>query len=308
LDAADAHVEEARQIWTMTGANEVVDRAAPAQLAIVAWRGREAEGRRLAEETMRGALAQGQGVAFNFAHYALALLANGLGRYDDALIAASLATEEPTLRVQTMALPELVEAAARSGELGVARHAVDRLAGTIPGGTDWGLGMLARAQALVAEEDDAAEDRFQAARAHLARAGVVPHLARARLLYGEWLRRKRRRVDAREELRAAYDLFTAMGAEAFAERAKRELLASGEHVTPRKRKPGETLTAHESRIATFVSEGLSNPEIATRLFISPRTVEYHLSKVFRKTGVASRAELASRVAGHDGDPSAEPAR
>jgi DNA-binding CsgD family transcriptional regulator len=296
LDAADACVDEARQILTTTGAHGVVDRVAPARLAIVAWRGREADARRLAEETMRGALARAQGIEFTFAHYALAVLANGLGRYDEALTAARRATEEHTLWVDTMALPELVEAAARSGELEVARHAVDRLAeSTIPSGTDWGMGMLARSQALVAEGDDAAEERFRAGRAHLSRTSVVPHLARARLLYGEWLRRKRRRVEAREELRAAYDLFTAMGAEAFAERAKLELVASGEHVAPRTSKAREALTAHEGRIATLVSEGLSNPEIATRLFISPRTVEYHLAKVFRKMGVGSRAELASRI-------------
>jgi DNA-binding CsgD family transcriptional regulator len=309
LDAADVCVDEARQILTATGAHGVVDRAAPARLAIVAWRGREAEARRLAEETMRGALTRAQGIEFTFAHYALAVLANGLGRYDDALRAARRATEAPALWVETMALPELVEAAARSGELEVARRAVDRLAAsTTPSGTDWGLGMLARSQALVAEGDEAAEERFQAARAHLTRTTTVPHLARARLLYGEWLRRKRRRVEAREELRAAYDLFTAMGAEAFAERAEAELLASGEHVTPRKRKPGEALTAHETRIASLVSEGLSNPEIATRLFVSPRTVEYHLRKVFRKMGVASRVELASRIVKPEGDPSAKPVR
>jgi ATP/maltotriose-dependent transcriptional regulator MalT len=188
-------------------------------------------------------------------------------------------------------LPELVEAAARSGEYEVATSAFKRLSErTRLSGTDWGLGIEARARALVSD-DSVAEQFYREAIDRLGRCRASAHLARAHLLYGEWLRRQRRRIDAREQLRTAQEMFSTMGAEAFAARAARELLATGERARKRTVDTAGHLTAQESHIAELARNGRSNPQIGAQLFISARTVEYHLRKVFTKLGIRSRNEL-----------------
>jgi DNA-binding CsgD family transcriptional regulator len=189
------------------------------------------------------------------------------------------------------ALPELVEAAARCGNSQIAAEALERLAETTrPGGTDFGLGIEARSRALVSE-GAAAEGLYREAIGRLGRTQLRPELARAHLLYGEWLRRAGRRTDAREQLREAYEMLTVMGAGGFAERARRELLATGENVRKRRAETTGDLTAQEAQIAQLASDGLSNQEISTQLFLSPRTVEWHLRKVFAKLGITSRRQL-----------------
>jgi DNA-binding CsgD family transcriptional regulator len=189
------------------------------------------------------------------------------------------------------ALPELVEAAVRCGNSQLAAEAVERLAETTrPGGTDFGLGIEARSRALVSE-GTAAEGLYREAIDRLGRTQLRPELARAHLLYGEWLRRASRRTDAREHLREAYEMLAVMGVEGFAGRARRELLATGETVRKRRVETIGELTAQEAQIARLVRDGLSNPEISTQLFISPRTVEWHLRKVFAKLGISSRKQL-----------------
>jgi DNA-binding CsgD family transcriptional regulator len=179
----------------------------------------------------------------------------------------------------------------------VASAAADKLAeSTLASGTEWGLGMLTRTQALVAEDAEA-EELYRAALDHLGGCRVRTSLARAHLVYGEWLRRQRRRVDAREQLRTAYEMFESMGAGAFAHRAETELVATGERARRRVPETVLSLTPHEWRIATMVSEGMRNSEVGAQLYISPRTVEYHLSKVFRKLGLSSRTELAAAMLG-----------
>ncbi|HYX58218.1 MAG TPA: LuxR C-terminal-related transcriptional regulator [Streptosporangiaceae bacterium] len=196
-------------------------------------------------------------------------------------------------------MPELIEAAARTGNPRVADDALDLLAETTrAGGTDLGLGIESRSRALLAE-GGVAEGHYRKAIGRLGHARRRPELARAHLLYGEWLRRERRRGEAREQLRTAYQMLDAMGMDGFAERASRELLATGETVAKRTAKPARTrrsetsepLTAQEAQVARLARDGLSNPKIAARLFISTRTVQYHLSKVFTKLGISSRGQL-----------------
>src|SRR5580658_2554593 len=212
-----------------------------------------------------------------------AMLYNGLGRYAEAREAARLAADDPAgLYVCMWALAELVEAAARSGDMPMAGDAVARLSDTAQvGGTDWGLGIEARSRALLAE-GQAADEAYREAIDRLGRTQLRPELARAHLLYGEWLRRENRRADAREQLRTAHSLFDEIGMEAFAERARKELLATGE--TARKRtvsaavEASRELTPQEMQVARLARDGLSNPEIGARLFISSHTVQYHLSR------------------------------
>jgi ATP/maltotriose-dependent transcriptional regulator MalT len=189
------------------------------------------------------------------------------------------------------ALPELIEAAARSGDSGIAGDAQTRLTEfTQAGGTDFGLGVEARCRALLST-GETAENLYREAIERLGRTRLRPELARAHLLYGEWLRRENRRTDARAQLRTAHDMLAAMGAEAFAERARHELLATGEIVRQRTAEPASTLTAQEAHIARVAADGQTNPEIAAQLFLSVRTVEWHLRKIFTKLGIASRREL-----------------
>jgi DNA-binding CsgD family transcriptional regulator len=252
---------------------------------------------------MREGFARRLGLYVAVAHHAIALLEIGLGRYEAACTAAGEACEEPAVFVVTSTLPELVEAAVRSGARELAVSAEHRLAKRArPCRTDWALGILARSRALL-EDGEAAEKLYRDAIEHLRRSRAAPQLARTHLLYGEWLRRERRRREAREQLTAARDMFIFMGAQAFAERARTELAATGEQAHRRIGLSSvELLTAQEARIAELVGEGASNADIATQLFISPRTVEYHLHKVFRKLDVSTRTQLA-RLLLEPGDPS-----
>jgi DNA-binding CsgD family transcriptional regulator/tetratricopeptide (TPR) repeat protein len=265
-------------------------------MLLAALRGREAEARALIEAAIQDATAGGEGLAVQFAHWVTAVLGNGLGRYEDALAAAQQAGNvAPELFLSVWALPELIEAAIRSGNPQLAPDALARLvesANASP--TDWGLGITARSRALLSE-DEIAERLYGEAIERLGRTRLRPELARAHLLYGEWLRREGRRVDARAQLRTAHDMFVAIGMEAFAERASRELLATGEKVRKRTVETRGQLTPQEEQVARLAREGLSNPEIGARLYISPRTVEWHLHKVFAKLGVTSRQGLESAL-------------
>jgi DNA-binding CsgD family transcriptional regulator len=237
------------------------------------------------------ARAAGQGTGVQYAQWAAAVLYNGLGRYERALAEAHAAEQAPEMTLAMWALPELIEAASRTGELRPAVEALDRLAeATGASQTDWAKGIYTRSRALVSDGEDA-ERWYREAIDRLGRTGFRPELARAHLLYGEWLRREGRRADARTQLRTAHDMFTAIGMQAFAERTRRELLATGE--TVRKRVDGrrDQLTPQEAQIARLARGGMSNPEIAAQLFLSPRTVEYHLGKVFTKLEITSRHQL-----------------
>jgi DNA-binding CsgD family transcriptional regulator len=193
------------------------------------------------------------------------------------------------------ALPELIEAAARTGDTGIATGALTRLAEfTRAGGTAFGLGVEARSRALLSA-GETAENLYREAIERLGRTRLRPELGRAHLLYGEWLRRENRRAAAREQLRTAYDMLAAMGAEAFAERARHELLAAGEIVRRQTAEPDSTLTAQEAHIARLAADGHTNSEIGAQLFLSARTVEWHLRKIFTKLGIGSRRELRTAL-------------
>jgi DNA-binding CsgD family transcriptional regulator len=286
--AAAALDAEADAVCEVTGS-----RAAPfTAMLLASLRGCQAEATPLIEGTIAEATAGGQGIAVAYAHWAAAILANGLGRYADALVAARQASEDTsTLYISMWALPELIEAAARTGDTGIAGDALTRLAQfTRAGGTDFGLGVEARSRALISA-GETAESLYREAIDRLGRTRLRPELARAHLLYGEWLRHENRRAEAREQLRTAHDMLAAMGAEAFAERAGRELLAVGETVRRPAAEPVSALSAQEARIARLAADGHTNPEIAAQLFLSARTVEWHMRKIFTKLGIASRREL-----------------
>jgi len=268
-------------------------RIAPhAGIALAALRGREAEATALIDGIIVAATASGQGTAIQYAHWARSVLMNGQGRYEDALAAATVATEDtPETYIAAWALSELIESATRTENADLAHGALARLAEhTENCDSDWGLGLLARARAQVSPVE-LAEPLYQEAITRLGRTRLGPELARTRLLYGEWLRRNNRRVDARSELRGAHDLMVTIGMEAFAERARSELLATGERVRKRSVRTLEELTPQELQIARLARDGLSNPTIGARLFLSPRTVEWHLRKVFTKLGIRSRQDL-----------------
>jgi ATP/maltotriose-dependent transcriptional regulator MalT len=229
-------------------------------------------------------------------------LHNGLGRYADAMAAAEEATRDAIVYVSILVVPELVEAAARAGNADVAAGALQRLAETTqPSGNDLALGIEARCRALLSE-GETAEGLYQEAIDRLGRTQLRPDLARAHLLYGEWLRRQDRRLDARQHLRTAHDMLTTIGMTAFAERARRELMATGEKVRKRTVEAPNDLTAQEALIARLARDGLSNPEISAQLFISTRTVEWHLRKVFAKLGVSSRGQLRRVLAANGSAP------
>ncbi len=259
-----------------------------------ALQGRAVEAAALISETIEHASFGGQGIAATNAYWAAAVLYNGLARYDEAARAARQATSntfEPW--VSAFALPELVEAAVRVGDARVAREALERLtATTLPSGTDFALGIEARCRALLRSGADA-DILYREAIERLSRTRLRPELARAHLVYGEWLRREDRRVDAREQLRAAHETLVEIGMDAFAERARNELSATGETVRRRAADTRDDLTAQERQIARLARDGLSNPEIGARLFLSPRTVEWHLRNVFAKLDIRSRRDLAS---------------
>jgi DNA-binding CsgD family transcriptional regulator len=264
-------------------------------LRLRALQGREAEASAAIASAIEQAAAGGQ-VFATYAHWAAAVLYNSLARYEEAASAARQATSNTfEYWVSVWALPELVEAAARVGDTGLAREALERLAETTqPSGTDFALGIEARSRALLSD-GATAEELCREAIGRLSRTKLRPELARAHLLYGEWLRRQGRRGDAREQLRTAHELFLAIGMEAFAERARRELLATGATVRKRSPETREELTAQEEQIARLARDGLSNPEIAAQLFISARTVEWHLRKVFTKLDISSRRQLRAAL-------------
>ncbi len=271
-------------------------------LRIAAWRGEASTVSALLEVMTRDARSRGEGCAITAAEYATALLHNGLGQYELALDAAQKATAADDIATSSWALYELVEAAARSGRLEVARAGVDLLSErTGASGTAWARGTEARTRALV-EDGPAAEELHRQAIEWLGQCRMRAHLARARLSYGEWLRRENRRVDAREQLRAAHDVFASMGAEGFADRARRELLATGEKVRKRREDTRDELTPQEEHIARLAREGRTNPEIGAELYISPRTVEWHLRKVFAKLGISSRKGLHEALPSQEREP------
>jgi len=241
-------------------------------------------------------------MAATTAYWTAAVLYNGLARYEEAAAAARHAASDTLNPWMSMwALPELVEAAARAGDAELARDALTRLAVTTqPCGTDPALGIEARCRALLSE-GAAADDLYREAIDRLGRTRLRPELARTHLVYGEWLRREQRRVDARTQLRAAHDQFTSIGMGAFAERARRELVATGEKVRKRSSETRDQLTAQEEQIARLARDGLSNPEIGAQLFLSARTVEWHLRKVFTKLGIVSRHELKAALARREQD-------
>jgi ATP/maltotriose-dependent transcriptional regulator MalT len=281
-------IAEADSVTEATGT-----RVAPyGALVLGGLQGREAEAATVIDATIHDATAGGQGTAVQYAQWARSILLNGLGRYQEALAAAQDASDDtPELFVSVWALSELIEAAARSEDTARARSALERLAEATCGAeTDWGLGIAARSRALLSE-GETADRLYQEAVERLGRTRLRPELARAHLLYGEWLRREGRRVDARAQLRTAHEMLAGIGMGAFAERARRELLATGEKVRKRTADTRDELTGQERQIAGLARDGLSNPEIGARLFLSSRTVEWHLGKVFAKLGITSRMGL-----------------
>jgi DNA-binding CsgD family transcriptional regulator len=288
-EGAAAVVDEARTVRQAIGS----ERPLYEVMVFAAWQGREDHALPLIESSMSDVLSRGEGIGTAVAQWANALLFNGLGRHADALGPARAAGECPQeLAAANWGLVELIEAAARTGATELAAGALAQLSEmTRACGTDWALGVEARSRALVTE-GAAAERLYREAIERLDRTRVRAELARARLLYGEWLRRAGRRLDAREELRAAHEQFTAMSAEAFAERARRELLATGETARKRTAETRDELTPQEAQIARLAARPQTNSEIGAQLFISPRTVEWHLRKVFAKLGISSRRELA----------------
>jgi DNA-binding CsgD family transcriptional regulator len=287
LAEASALTEEADAITRATG-NAPVKYAS---LLLAAWRGVEAEALEQLGAGLDDAAARGEGRGISGVSYATAVLYNGLGRYDAALASARSACEHDDLGVLGFSLVEVVEAGARCGAHEEAGAALERLAErTGAAETDWALGIEARSRALVCD-GEAAESLYREAIERLEPTRIVVDLARARLLYGEWLRRDNRRVDARAQLRAADDLFSDMGAAAFSERARRELRATGETARSRTDETRGVLTPQEAQIAQLARDGYSNPDIGAQLFISPRTVQYHLRKVFLKLEITSRNEL-----------------
>jgi DNA-binding CsgD family transcriptional regulator/tetratricopeptide (TPR) repeat protein len=307
---AGAVVEELDLITTVLGRGARLPYVA---LQLLALRGQEAEAAELIGDTLRQAVAAGHGAAKTSARWAAAILYNGLARYPEAMRYAREADEHWDPLNSPWVLPELVESAVRTGELDIARNALDRLIETTgPFGTDYPAGLQARSQALVAD-GPAAGLLYREAIERLGRTRMRPDLARAHLLHGEWLRRRDERAEARIELHTAYEMFTAIGMRAFAERSRRELLASGgtlvRHTAVRhtdETPPGEQLTAQEQQIATLVRDGLSNPEVAARLFLSPRTIEWHLSKIYTKLGISSRKQLRTAPTTRDRSAIAHP--
>ena len=287
LAAAARLVEEDRLIAEATGNPPV----AHAAMMLLAWQGQEKEAAELIEATVQAATDRGQGRLTSFAAYASSVLYNGLGRYDAARDVASRAFERDQLGYGPFIVPELAEAAARTGDVALVRAVLEWLserARLTP--TEWALGIEARVRAMLSEGADA-DSYYRESIGQLRRTRLRAELARSHLLYGEWLRRERRAGEAREQLRTAYEMLDAMGIEAFAERARRELAATGETARQRTAKYAMELTAQEAQVARLARDGLSNPQIGSRLFISTRTVQYHLGKVFTKLGISSRSQL-----------------
>jgi DNA-binding CsgD family transcriptional regulator len=285
LNAAGQLYEEHRVIAEATGNPPV----AYSEMQLAAWRGEEARASELIDATLEGATVLGLGGVS--AMYARSVLYNGLGRHDAARDAAWQVFQHDPIGHGPFLVPELAEAAARTGDLALVEKALEWLSErTRVTPSDWALGIEARVRALLGD-GDVADGLYRESIERLGRTSLRVELARSHLLYGEWLRRERRRVDARKQLRTAHEMLTTMGVEAFAERARRELAATGETARRRTVETRDDLTAQEALIARLARDGLSNPEIGTRLFISPRTVKYHLRKVFMKLDISSRNDL-----------------
>jgi DNA-binding NarL/FixJ family response regulator len=292
LGAAEALVAEIHAAMESIG-GALVPYAA---VALAALRGRESEAASLIARGRSDGSQRGEGNGLTVLDWAEAVLANGLGRHEHARDVALRVVDQPQdISSSNWGMVELIEAAARSGRPEVAHAAQRRLVDTTEiCGTEWALGIKARSSALLVD-DASAEELHVEAIERLQRSRVHIELARAHLLYGEWLRRERRRVEARERLRTAHEMFTEMGAEAFAGRAERELLATGERIRKRSVETREELTSQEARVARLARDGLSNAEIGERLFVSQHTVAYHVRKVFSKLGISSRNELAQAL-------------
>jgi DNA-binding CsgD family transcriptional regulator len=287
LDEAAAYEEELRAATEATGTATVPYGA----LALAALRGHEAELTELTRTTVGDAQARGEGLALTITEFLSGTLYLGLGRYDAALAAAGGAERYAEEGPAIWTLTELIEAAVRSGQPHLADGALERIVETTrAAGTDWALGIEARGRALLSDGDEA-DSLYREAIERLGRTRLRVDLARAHLVYGEWLRRERRRLDAREQLRTAFEMFNATGIEAFVGRAERELLTTGERVRKRTVESRDELTAQEAQVARLARDGLPNAEIGARLFISQHTVAYHLRKIFNKLGITSRSEL-----------------
>jgi DNA-binding CsgD family transcriptional regulator len=289
FEAATALVAEAVALKDVTG----IRMYAPGELMLAAYQGRPEEASPLISAVVADAIAGGEGLGFDVAQWATAILQNGLGGYAEASAAAAQVVDEMLeTNITGWALAELVEGAARSGKVELAEEALRRLLAAVTHlhGSDWALGIAARTRALLAEGPDV-ERWYAEAVERLGRTPFRIELARAHLLYGEWLRRASRRIDARHQLRTAYDIFASIGAQAFAERARRELTATGEKVRKRQVDTRNDLTPQEEHVARLARDGRTNLEIGAELFLSARTVEWHLRKVFIKLGIASRRDL-----------------
>jgi ATP/maltotriose-dependent transcriptional regulator MalT len=288
LEAAATTSDEARAVREATG----VRAREQAGLFRAAVQGREAAAIRVIEDATHRATAHGDGLGLADAEYAATILYNGLGNFDKAMAAAREAGRHPyEIGASTRAVAELIEAATRTGADDLAGQALERLT-EISGasGTAWAVGVEARSRALLSE-GPVAEGLYCEAIEMLCGTRLRPELARSHLLYGEWLRREGRRTDARTQLRTAHDLFTGIGMEAFAERANRELAATGETARKRTDETRGDLTPQEVQIVRLAAEGLTNPQIGARLFLSPRTIEWHLRRTYPKLGISSRREL-----------------
>jgi DNA-binding CsgD family transcriptional regulator/tetratricopeptide (TPR) repeat protein len=297
LAMAELLFDEDRLVAEATGNQPVLYN----DVLVAVWRGQEAKATELLEAIQREASAHGMGRFVTNLTYLESVLSNALGRYEAAREAAWQAFERDEIGFGSLIVPELAEAASRTGDAALLRTTLDWLterAHVTP--TEWARGIEARVRAL-SSDGGAAEALYREALERLGRTRLRIELARTHLLYGEWLRREQRRVEAREQLHTADDMLSMMGVEAFADRARRELLATGETVRKRRVETRGDLTAQEAQIARLARDGLTNPEIGAQLFISPRTVQYHLRKVFLKLGISSRAEL-DRVL--PGDPAA----
>jgi DNA-binding CsgD family transcriptional regulator len=294
--AAASVVAEIQAIGEATGS----ELAPYGAVTLAAWRGDESEAVQLIETSLANVVARGEDTGVMVTHWAHSLLLNGLGRYEQALTAARAAAEHALESIVAYwALTELIESAVRCGRPELAGGAYERLAATTEvTGTEWALGVLARSRALLAT-DRSADALYREAIEHFTRTRLRMDLARAHLVYGEWLRRANRRLDARGHLHTAYDIVNRADAHAFADRARRELAAAGEAVAERATHASDGLTAQEAHIAGLAGRGLTNAEIGAQLFLSPHTVEWHLRKVFTKLGIASRRQLRPSVAASD---------
>ena len=290
--AAESSIAQAVDVSSAAGGDRVA--IGLMGLSILAHRGREAEARARARQVMELAAETGAGLAATVARSALVVLDLGVGHYSDALVHARQVFDEDPIPFGNEVLANMVEAAVRCGDQRSAGDAMERLAERAPAaGTAWALGLSARSRALLAGADG--EAAYREAIEVLGTTRQVVESARSHLLYGEWLRRQKRRIDARDELRIAYDMFATMGAEAFAKRARDELLATGEHARKRTVETSSNLTPQEAHVAELAAAGGTNTEIAAQLFLSPSTVEYHLRKVFRKLAVTSRRQLKAAL-------------